>query len=103
MELGLSYKSQGENAQAIEMFEQAVMRAPNHPLASRELGALYLESGDDAKARTMLERAAQIAPRDADTHFQLARLYNRIGETALAKQHQEIFQKLRDERGKPAQ
>ena len=102
-QLGLSYKSEGENPQAIDMFEQAVARAPNHPLAFRELGALYLESGDDVKARTMLERAAQIAPRDAETHFQLARLYNRVGETVLAKQHQEIFQKLRDERGKPAQ
>ncbi len=103
MQLGLFYRSEGENKQAIDMLEEVVSRAPNHSLALRELGALYLESGDDMKARSMLTRAAQLAPGDADTHFQLTRLYNRIGETALAKQHQEIFQKLRQQQGKSAQ
>jgi len=103
LQLGLTYKSEGENKQAIDMLEQVVARAPDHSLALRELGALYLESGNDAKAREMLERSAQISPRDADTHFQLVRLYNRVGETGLAKQHQEIFQKLRGPWGKSAQ
>lgn len=103
MQLGLLYKSEGENKQAIDMLEETVARAPNHSLALRELGALYLESGNDAKARVMLERAAQLAPGDADTHFQLIRLYNRTGETALARQHQDIFQKLKGQQGRSAQ
>jgi len=103
MQLGLLYKAEGENKQAIGMLEEVVSRAPNHTLALRELGALYLESGDDVKASSMLSRAAQLAPGDADIHFQLIRLYNRTGETTLAKQHQEIFQKLKAQQGKSAQ
>lgn len=101
--LALSFKSQGENKRAITLLEEVIERAPDHAVALRDLGALHLESGDDAKARGYLERAAALLPKDGDTHFQLARLYNRIGETALAKQHQEIFQKLRDSRGKSVQ
>ena len=101
--LALSFKSQGENSRAIALLEEVVERKPDHAVGLRDLGALYLESGDDVKARSYLERAVALLPKDGDTHFQLARLYNRIGETALAKQHQEIFQKLRGPWGKSAQ
>ena len=94
-QLGLSYKSEGDNKQAIEMLSEAVRLSPNYSAAVRDLGALHLESGDDLKARSLLERAAEINPKDAEVHFQLARLYNRIGESALAKKHQAIFQNLR--------
>ena len=102
-QLALSYKSQGENKRAIALLEEVIERSPDHAIAMRDVGALYLESDDDAKARSYLERAVALLPRDGDTHFQLVRLYNRIGETALAKQHQEIFQKLRGPWGKSAQ
>jgi tetratricopeptide (TPR) repeat protein len=102
-QLGLSYKSQGDNKQAILMLEEVVKKAPNYSSALRDLGALHLENGDDAKARDLLERAVSLSPQDADIHFQLIRLYNRIGESALAKQHIEIFQKLRGPWGKSAQ
>jgi len=101
--LALSFKSQGENKRAIALLEEVLERAPDHAVALRDLGALYLDSGDDAKARSRLERAVALLPNDGDTHFQLTRLYNRIGETALAKQHQEIFQKLRGPGGRSAQ
>ena len=101
--LALSFKSQGENKRAIGLLEEVIERAPDHAVALRDLGALHLESGDDAQARARLERAVVLLPKDGDTHFQLARLYNRIGETALAKQHQEMFQKLRGPWGKSAQ
>jgi len=102
-QLGLSYKSQGDNKQAIPYLEEVVNQRPNYTLALRDLGGLYIEVGDDAKARGILERAAALSPDDADIHFQLVRLYNRIGETALAKQHLETFQKLRGQWGKSAQ
>ena len=101
-QLGLSYQSQGENKEAIQMLEGVVKKAPNYSSALRDLGALYLESNEDSKARELLERAVSLSPQDADTHFQLIRLYNRIGETALAKEQIEIFQKLRGPWGKSA-
>lgn len=102
-QLALLNKSQGENEQAIRLLEEVIERVPGYAAALRDLGALYLESGNDEKARGFLERAAALIPKDGETHFQLVRLYNRIGETALAKQHQEIFQKLRGPWGKSAQ
>lgn len=102
-QLGLLHRSQGENKQAIAVLEEAVNLAPNYVQAVRDLGALYLESGEDKTARGLLERAASLNPKDGETHFQLVRLYNSIGERELAKQHQEIFQKLRGLWGKQAQ
>jgi tetratricopeptide (TPR) repeat protein len=102
-QLGLSYKAQGETAKAIEFFEAVVKQAPDYALALRDLGTLYLQTGAESKARALLERAVSINPQDADTHFQLSRLYNQTGENALAKRHLEIFQKLRNQGGNPAQ
>ena len=102
-QLGLSYKAQGDNKRAIEFLEQAVTQAANYSPILRDLGTLYLQEGADVKARELLERAVSIDPQDADIHFQLARLYNRTGQTALAKQHLDIFQKLRNQKGKSSQ
>jgi Tfp pilus assembly protein PilF len=102
-QLGLSYKSQGENKEAIGLLEAVIQQDPNYALALRDLGTLYLETGDLVKARPLLEKAADLSPKDADTHFQLARLYSQIGEDDLAKKHQKIFRQLRDPGGKTSQ
>lgn len=95
-QLGLSYKSEGETAKAIEYLEDAVKLAPGYALALRDLGATYLQSRSEAKARVVLEKSAALNPQDADTHFQLSRLYNLTGETVLAKKHLDAFQKLKN-------
>lgn len=102
-QLGLSYKAQGDNDRAIKYIEDVLKQAPDYAPALRDLGTLYLQAGAGTKARELLERAAAVDPQDADTHFQLSRLYNQSGETALARQHFEIFQKLRSQGGKPVQ
>jgi Tfp pilus assembly protein PilF len=58
-----------------------------------------LQAGNEAKAREMLERSAAIDPNDAETHFQLSRLYNLIGDAGLAKQHLDLFQKIKNKKG----
>lgn len=95
-QLGLSYKTNGETAKAIEYFETTVKLSPDYAIALRDLGAGYLQTGAEAKARPILEKAVLLNPNDADTHFQLSRLYNVIGERELAKKHLDIFQKLRN-------
>lgn len=95
-QLGLSYKTQGETAKAIEYLEATVKDSPDYAAALRDLGAVYLQSGAESKARVALEKSAAINPNDADTHFQLSRLYNLTGETDLAKKHLETFQKLKN-------
>lgn len=95
-QLGLSYKTNGEMAKAVEYFEDTIKLSPNYANALRDLGAAYLQTGSEVKARPVLEKAAALNPNDSDTHFQLSRLYSVIGESALAKKHLEIFQKLRN-------
>ncbi len=98
-QLGLSYKTNGETAKAIEYFENTVKLSPDYASALRDLGAVYLQAGEEAKARPVLEKAVSLNPKDPDTHFQISRLYNLIGESALAKKHLEIFQKLKNPKG----
>ncbi len=95
-QLGLSYKTQGETAKAVEFLEETIKLSPDYALALRDLGAVYLQTGAENKARVVLEKSAAINPNDADTHFQLSRLYNLIGMSDLARKHLEIFQKLRN-------
>jgi tetratricopeptide (TPR) repeat protein len=95
-QLGLSYKTLGESAKAIEYFEQTVRLSPDYPAALRELGTAYLQTGAEAKARPALEKAVRLSPNDPDAHFQLSRLYNVLGERELGKKHLEIFQKLKN-------
>ncbi|NOT48788.1 MAG: tetratricopeptide repeat protein [Acidobacteria bacterium] len=95
-QMGLSYKTVGESAKALEYFEQTVKLSPGYASALRDLGAVYLQTGEEVKARPYLEKAVLLGPDDADTHFQLSRLYNLIGERDLGKKHLEIFQKLKN-------
>lgn len=94
-QLALSYKTQGETANAIKYLEEAVKLSPGYAPALRDLGAVYLQTGAEAKAKIVLEKSVAINPNDGDTHFQLSRLYNLTGEKELAKKHLDIFQKLR--------
>jgi len=102
-QLALSYKSQGENKQAIALLESTLQQDANNPLAMRDLGTLYFETGEAPKARPLLERAVELNSNDADTHFQLARVYSQLGESELAKKQQEIFRQLRGPWGKTSQ
>lgn len=95
-QLGLSYKAQGESPTAIRYFEEAVQIAPNYAQVLRDLGALYLQTGAESKAQIALEKSVALNPNDADTHFQLSRYYNLAGKSELAKQHLEMFQKIRN-------
>jgi tetratricopeptide (TPR) repeat protein len=101
-QLGLLSKAEGETATAIKLFEDVIMRSPDHANALRDVGSLYLQSNDAAKARSVLERAVALNPQDAETHFLLSRVYNRVGETTLASRHLELFQKLKNQREKPS-
>ncbi|MEP6924749.1 MAG: tetratricopeptide repeat protein [Pyrinomonadaceae bacterium] len=102
-QLGLSYKTQGETTKAVELLEEVTRLAPNYAAALRDLGALYLQTGAEKQARDALERAVALNSQDADTHFQLSRLYNLTGEMVLAKQHFEMFQKLKNSGAKSVQ
>jgi tetratricopeptide (TPR) repeat protein len=98
-QIGLSYKAQGQTAEAINFLEQTVIDAPKYAPALRDLGTVYLQAGNEPKAREMLERSVAIDPNDAETHFQLSRLYNLIGDADLAKQHLDAFQKIKNKKG----
>jgi len=99
-QIGLSYKAQGDTTKAIQFLEETVTGAPKNAPALRDLGTVYLQAGNETKAREMLERSVTIAPDDPETHFQLSRLYNLMGDAALAKQHLDIFQKIKSNKAR---
>lgn len=99
-QLGLSYKAQGDAPSAIRLLEEVVKEKSDYAPALRDLGALYLQTNNESKAQIVLEKSVALDPNDAETHFQLSRLYNLTGNSQLAKQHLEIFQKIRSGGGK---
>jgi len=101
-QLGVLFRSEGEVKRAIQMFEEVTTQSPKHANALRDLGALYLQTGAEAKSRALLERAVVLNPEDAETHFLLSRLYSLTGERTLARQHLDLFEKLKGQREKLA-
>jgi tetratricopeptide (TPR) repeat protein len=99
-QLGVLFKSEGEVKKAIQMFEEVTSQSSKHANALRDLGGLYLQNGDEAKARVTLERAVALNPEDAETHFLLSRAYSLTGERILARQHLDLFEKLKGQRKK---
>jgi len=99
-QLGVLFRSEGEVKKAIQMFEEVTTQSSQHANASRDLGALYLQTGAEAKARVALERAVALNPEDAETHFLLSRLYSLSGDKILARQHLDLFEKLKGQREK---
>ena len=88
--------NRSDSQTAIPLLETIVKEQPNYAPALRDLGALYLQTSNESKAQAVLEKAGALNPNDAETHFQLSRLYNLTGNSALAKQHLEIFQKIKN-------
>jgi len=58
--LGTIYAQQGDIQKATEVFEQALTRKPDQPVALANLGTLFLARGDEARARRYLERAVAL-------------------------------------------
>lgn len=60
---------------AIQLLEQLLAKAPEHPQGHNDLGVLYYESGDMEKAQTHYEQASRLQPENEIFQKNLADFY----------------------------
>lgn len=90
--------AQGRTREARTLFEEALIAAPGHRVASNNLALLLKDEGEFIQARRTLLRALERYPDDATLHYNLGviyELYLRDFESAL--NHYRRFQVLSDE------
>jgi Tfp pilus assembly protein PilF len=69
--LGLIFKNNDLNQDAIEMFEKATVINPKFPDAFNNLGAHFMNIGQYAKAVDMLEKAIAIKSNYSEAYYNL--------------------------------
>ncbi len=82
--LGVLATREGNVAQAIENFQQALKINPNHLLSLQNLGNAYRLQKQWADAREMLERALAVSPQDPEANYSLGMVFAQTDDTAKA-------------------
>jgi tetratricopeptide (TPR) repeat protein len=80
----LRHHRQGELAQAVEIYERILRRAPEHPDALHLLGVAAHQQGDHARAIELIGRAVAISPSEVSYHCNLGEAYRLSGQLQLA-------------------
>ncbi len=83
---GVLEAHKGNNAQALDYFDEALKISPNYKTAMVERGRIYLTKGDFFNARTDFERARELAGLDSQIGVQLAIAYKQMGSLTEAEQ-----------------
>jgi tetratricopeptide (TPR) repeat protein len=100
--LGLLYKAQGENREALDAFTRAAQLAPADADALYFLGVVEAQLLHDSQAIAAFQRALQLNPFHASAEFGLARAYQHLGQADEARAHLDRFQQLtQSKRGSP--
>ena len=81
--LGAAYSKEGENAEAVRWYEEALTRHPNEPRVLRALATTLLSAGDLATAAEVDERATVLS--DTKTLTDLGNIYLRKGDLEKAR------------------
>ncbi|HIJ89574.1 MAG: M48 family metalloprotease [Desulfobulbaceae bacterium] len=81
-------------AGAIDLYEQAVRKAPGQALLHSALGMAYLKNNSHGEAKKSLAKAVQLDADYCESHFGLGFLYLKEDNPALAKEHLQKSMKL---------
>ncbi|MCA9271725.1 MAG: hypothetical protein KDA31_01635 [Phycisphaerales bacterium] len=84
---GWALSERRQYAEAAQMLEEAMRRAPNMPEPAIELGLLELQSGRDLNALTALRRVAQLDPFNARAVNSLKLLEELVGYNTFESEH----------------
>lgn len=79
MTLGNAYFQKGEQAKAIEVWEELLERQPNLPTVRNNVGVAYMDLGELDKAIAAFEAAIAITPDHVRAHENLADAYEKKG------------------------
>ena len=75
LQLGDAWRDSGQMARALPLYEEAVRRKPDSPLALQRLGFSLRSSGQLVRSGAILKRALEVSPGDAATWHQLGLAY----------------------------
>ena len=93
--LSLVAQDQGDDQQAIALFQKAVQQLPTYVHPRIALGAIYLRLKDYVRARVELETAVKLDPEEPSGHYNLALLYARTKEPEKAQEQMRIVEDLK--------
>jgi Tfp pilus assembly protein PilF/peroxiredoxin len=82
--LGILAARQGQPAEALEDFQEALRINPHHLIALENLGNVYRQEGRWQEARRALERALAVNPQDAEANYSLGMVYAALDDAAQA-------------------
>ncbi|MEO8737337.1 MAG: tetratricopeptide repeat protein, partial [Edaphobacter sp.] len=85
LELGKAYSKSGDNAEAIQWFEEALRRRHDFHPALREMSVALAQTGNLRRAAEVGERAAAELPLDTVALTNLGNLYLRMGRAEDAR------------------
>lgn len=93
--LGLLATREGNTAEAIPYFQEALRLSPDHSVALLNLGNAYRQQKNWGDARKILERAIQVAPDDPETNYSLGMVFAQLDDTEHAYQYLQQALKFR--------
>jgi type IV pilus assembly protein PilF len=85
--LGIEYMKAGQNQQAMEHLQRALIHDQDMPLAHNAIAVLYERLGQDGKAETHFKRVLDLSPTDSDALNNYGRFLcsqERYGEATVA-------------------
>ena len=83
--LGVIFKSLGENHKAIDCFKKSIKINPNYVDAHNNLGVIFKSLGENQKAKECYDKAIELNPNYSQAHNNLGLLFKGLGENEKAK------------------
>jgi tetratricopeptide (TPR) repeat protein len=96
LELGETLIKLTQFRRAAEELLIAARQAPRMASVQFALAKAYKSDGQNAKALEAAQRTVELDPNFADGHYLLGQLYRSADQPDLAKQHFELFKRLKD-------
>jgi tetratricopeptide (TPR) repeat protein/peroxiredoxin len=93
--LGLLATREGHTADAIQYFQEALQKNPNHLIALNNLGNAYRHQKQWAEARKILERAVQVGPQDPEANYSLGMVFAQLDDSDRAYEYLQKALKFR--------
>ena len=93
--LGVYYRSQNQNINALKAYQRALEASPENPRHWAVVGSFFLLLGQAQRGIDHLKRAVEIRPEDAEAHINLGLAYRALNREEKARVHFERTLKLK--------
>ena len=87
--LGQAYGAEEMPARALQQYELALEKEPDHEIALMDMGTVLMRLGNQRRALATWERLLELYPDRSDARFVVADMHFQAGDHALAARHYE--------------